>query len=162
MALRFATSTDTCGKIPNSVLLEIQDECNKSGCTALDPFAGSGFATLSLGENVRCTDVKPWAGHHHVGTQDALAAIDASRENEQILIMMFPPPQSDVPVKVLKRASEKGFRLVYIMQEELEAYHCGNQSYVDLVEQLGAIELDDYETPNHRNGFYTKVWKICL
>jgi hypothetical protein len=88
--------------------------------------------------------------------------MEASPEHEQILIMMFPPPKSEVPGKVLERASEKGFRLVYIMQEELEADHCGNQSYVDLVEQLGAVELADYETPNHREGFYTRVWKITI
>ena len=150
-----------CGKIPDSTINDIRNDCQSLECTALDLFAGCGKATLELGDLVRRSDAEPWRGNYCVEKRDALEAIRFPGTN-RILILMFPPPDSDVPYRVLKAARKNGFEVVYIMQERLEADHCGDQEYVDLAVRLGATQLDDYERPIVREGFYTRVWKIVL
>ena len=150
----------SCGIIHPDILEEIREYCKKTGTTCLDPFAGSGVATLELGELVRRTDRTPWSGI--VKREDAIKAIESSEENEQTLILMFPPPQSNVPYEVLKRAAPCGFKRVYIIQESLEPGHCGDELYVDLVEKLNPVDTECHEYPIIPMGFHSTVWKIEL
>lgn len=153
---------ESCGYLNDE---QIQKITSLSG-TFLEPFAGIGYFAKKLrksGKTVRASDIDPhhWDTETEVNTtveqEDARDAV--RRGNEQVLVFMFPPPNSDVPAEVLKLAMKRGgFTHLVVIQECLESYHCGDDEYVELLEQFNLVDTGLYESHPSDRRFTSGLW----
>jgi hypothetical protein len=161
-----------CGYVNPQMLLWISQYIGK--CDAVDPFAGSGYLEdvlkKCLSWNVRSSDKNGWSAYDDdfddddenkttVMAGDARTAV--STGTETCLLFMFPPPCSKVPFETLQMAMKRGgFKFLVIIQDTLEADHCGNVDYVELINTFNLIECPYVQRHAVMPGwaFTSSVW----